>query len=205
MDMERIKISELPKASDTKGIDNVLILQDGITKTVTMNLISQNIKGQTGATGPAGKNGTNGKEIELQKGSTNIEWKYKGTDSWTPLIAINELKGDKGESGSKGTDGVRGLPGKDGVTPNIQIGTVSTLDADQQATVTNRGTKEAPVLDFGIPKGATGPAANLELYQKKNDSSLSTSDKDIVGAINELLNKINSIEQRLQALEAAKG
>ena len=43
-----------------------------------------------------------------------------------------------------------------GVTPNITIGTVTTLEAGQQATVVNSGTKENPVFDFGIPKGENG-------------------------------------------------
>lgn len=77
--MEKIKISELPKALSVKGTDSVLILQDGATKSSTMDLIAKNIKGQPGETGaqgpvgPAGKNGVDGKEIELQKGSSHIE------------------------------------------------------------------------------------------------------------------------------------
>ena len=52
--------------------------------------------------------------------------------------------------GEKGTDG------RDGITPNIQIGTVSTLEAGESATVTREGTKENPVFNFGIPKGEKG-------------------------------------------------
>ncbi len=43
-----------------------------------------------------------------------------------------------------------------GVTPNITIGTVTTLEAGQQATVVNSGTKENPIFDFGIPQGQRG-------------------------------------------------
>lgn len=43
-----------------------------------------------------------------------------------------------------------------GVTPNITIGTVTTLEAGQQATVVKRGTIENPIFDFGIPKGENG-------------------------------------------------
>ena len=55
------------------------------------------------------------------------------------------LKGDRGEQGLPGKNG------KDGITPDIQIGTVTTLEPDQQAMVTKRGTKEHPIFDFGIP------------------------------------------------------
>ena len=38
----------------------------------------------------------------------------------------------------------------------VQVGTVSTLSAGSSATVTNKGTAYAAVLDFGIPAGAAG-------------------------------------------------
>ena len=48
------------------------------------------------------------------------------------------------------------LKGKDGVTPNLTIGTVETLNAGTSATATITGDKENPVLNLGIPKGADG-------------------------------------------------
>ena len=77
-------------------------------------------------------------------------------------------KGERGERGERGEQGLQGLPGKDGkngldgtngtngqdgITPNITIGTVTTLEAGEEATIVNSGTKENPVFDFGIPKG----------------------------------------------------
>lgn len=58
-------------------------------------------------------------------------------------------------NGFEGTEQewLESLKGEDGITPNISIGTVATLEAGQQATVIKRGTKEEPVFDFGIPKG----------------------------------------------------
>lgn len=154
--MERIKMSELPKALSVKGEDNVLILQDGSTKTTTMDLIAKNIKGQPGETGaqgpvgPAGKNGVDGKQIELKKGETHIEWQYAGTDSWQQLIALTELKGPKGDAGAQ---------------------------------------------------GATGPAADLQSYQKKDDETLTTTAKTIVGAINELVTKYTELQSKYTQLE----
>lgn len=75
------------------------------------------------------------------------------------------LKGDKGEQGLQGVQGEKGLKGdigekgadgKDGITPNITIGNVTTLEAGAMATVTKRGTKEEPIFDFGIPQGLQG-------------------------------------------------
>lgn len=46
--------------------------------------------------------------------------------------------------------------GPQGETPNIQIGTVETLIAGSPATAYISGTPENPLLNLGIPQGATG-------------------------------------------------
>lgn len=65
-------------------------------------------------------------------------------------------KGDTGATGAQGPAGADGQPGADGVTPNIQIGTVETLEAGSDATASITGTAENPLLNLGIPKGADG-------------------------------------------------
>lgn len=71
-------------------------------------------------------------------------------------------KGDKGDTGAtgpqgpKGDTGAQGPQGETGATPQLTIGTVTTLDPDEDATVTITGTAETPVLNFGIPKGEQG-------------------------------------------------
>jgi hypothetical protein len=42
------------------------------------------------------------------------------------------------------------------ITPDIQIGKVTTLAAGQKASVTKSGTNTQPILDFNIPMGNTG-------------------------------------------------
>ncbi len=59
--------------------------------------------------------------------------------------------GEKGEKGDKGDNGV---------TPNITIGNVTTLEPNQQASVTRRGTDTNPIFDFGIPKGEKGESSS---------------------------------------------
>lgn len=49
-----------------------------------------------------------------------------------------------------------GEDGADGKTPNIQIGTVHTLEPGQDATATITGSPENPLLNLGIPKGEKG-------------------------------------------------
>lgn len=92
-------------------------------------------------------------------------------------------KGDKGEQGNgissivkQGTSGlvdtylitftdgstftyevINGAVGKDGKTPTIDIGEITTLASGSNATVTNSGTNTALILNFGLPRGGTGP------------------------------------------------
>lgn len=47
-------------------------------------------------------------------------------------------------------------PPVDGMTPNLQIGTVETLEAGSDATASITGAPENPLLNLGIPKGPQG-------------------------------------------------
>ena len=139
--------------------------------------------------GGGGTPGKDGREIEIQNNGTAIQWRYVGDESWTDLVQLSDLKGQKGDPGENGTTptigengnwylgdedtgkpsrggkgdpgqkgdpGAKGDPGQTGATPNIQIGTVQTLDPGQQATASMTGTPENPVLNLGIPKGEKG-------------------------------------------------
>lgn len=64
--------------------------------------------------------------------------------------------GPQGAPGEKGETGPRGETGPTGATPNIQIGTVQTLEPGQDATASMTGTPENPLLNLGIPKGENG-------------------------------------------------
>lgn len=136
--------------------------------------------------GGSGTPGKDGREIEIQNNGTAIQWRYVGDESWTDLVQLSEITGEKGDPGTtptigengnwylgdedtgkpsrgekgnpgdKGDLGDKGDPGKTGATPNIQIGTVQTLDPGQQATASMSGTAENPLLNLGIPKGEKG-------------------------------------------------
>lgn len=55
-----------------------------------------------------------------------------------------------------GLKGEKGDKGDTGATPDIQIGTVETLPAESPATASMTGTPESPLLNLGIPQGASG-------------------------------------------------
>lgn len=104
------------------------------------------------------------------------------TPKWQYIGDLSGAQGIKGETGtgidhitlnadytltiylddntSYTTASIRGATGE---TPDISIGTVTTLNHDQQAYVTldPSSTPEDPVLNFGIPQGEPGSAENV--------------------------------------------
>lgn len=62
----------------------------------------------------------------------------------------------QGAKGDKGDTGI-GLPGQ---AATVSIGNVTTLSAGSNATVTNSGTANAAILNFGIPRGADGASGS---------------------------------------------
>ena len=72
-------------------------------------------------------------------------------------------QGPAGVPGIQGPVGPQGPAGTDGEAATITVGTVTTLPAGSQATVTNIGTTENAILNFAIPQGAQGvPGATGE-------------------------------------------
>lgn len=53
-------------------------------------------------------------------------------------------------------DGKDGTQGVDGLSATIQVGNVTTLEPGENATVTNVGTENNAIFNFGIPKGEDG-------------------------------------------------
>ena len=101
-----------------KQLINMLTDQvDGLT--YTDNILSlmageKNIASVTITVGSG--SGTDGREVELQNDGSYIQWRYKGEESWTNLIALEDIKGPAGQAGA---DGSPGQPGRDGTTPHI--------------------------------------------------------------------------------------
>ena len=128
----------------------------------------QGLPGQDGTQGPEGPRGPKGEafryedftpeQLEALKGP-------KGDKGEQGIQGPQGLQGEKGDTGEQGPQGERGLQGEQGIqglkgdnglTPNITIGNVTTLEPNQQATVTRRGTDTNPIFDFGIPQGEKG-------------------------------------------------
>ena len=80
----------------------------------------------------------------------------KSCDEMLSRAELEVVKLMKGADGAPGTPGTDGKDGSPGATPNLQIGTVTTLPAASDATASMGGTAENPTLNLGIPKGADG-------------------------------------------------
>ena len=77
------------------------------------------------------------REIEIQKNSLYIQWRYAGESEWKNIIAYSDLKGKDGRDGRDGLNGQNGKDGKDGRDgANGAIGaTGATGAAGQNATI----------------------------------------------------------------------
>ena len=125
-------------------------------------------KGEKGDTGEKGDKGDKGDTPTSKVGtvtqgaSTIVTMREVGGEhlfDFTLVKGDKGEKGDKGDTGSKGDTGEKGEKGEkgdkgdNGETPNFTIGTVTTLNSDQNATVTISGAFPNLVLNFGIPRG----------------------------------------------------
>lgn len=119
-------------------------------------------KGDKGDKGDTGAKGANGITPTLKVGSTSTG--NAGTNASVTMTDNNNVytlnfvipkgeKGDKGAAGAKGQDGAKGA---DGITPTLRVGTVTTLAAGSNATVTMSENNNVYTLNFGIPKGNKG-------------------------------------------------
>lgn len=77
--------------------------------------------------------------IELQATDEAIQWRYVGAadDSWLDLVLIDDIDVE------------------------VTIGSVTTLDPGEPASVSNSGTSRDVVLDFGIPAGFDGTLSSV--------------------------------------------
>lgn len=119
----------------------------GLMDTYTITLTDSTSYTFTVKNGEDGNPGDNGITPTIGE---NGNWYLGETDTGNPS------RGERGDPGQKGDPGKKGDPGQTGATPDIQIGTVQTLEPGRQATASMTGTPENPVLNLGIPKGEKG-------------------------------------------------
>lgn len=157
--------------------------ENGFNGTETEWLAS--LKGEPGAAGASGKDGTDGKTPYV---GDNGNWFVGSDDTGKPSRGAKGDKGDtgaqgiQGEQGIQGVQGAKGDKGDPGATPNLTIGTVTTLEAGQNATASMGGTAESPVLNLGIPRGAKGEPGQGGSVDIVTSVSASSTDSEVPSA-----------------------
>ena len=147
--------------------------QDGVTPTFSIESVETGEPGTDADVTMTGDAPNHGLRFVIPRGDKG-DTGEAGADGKTPYVGDNgnwfvgsddtgkPSRGEKGEPGSPGARGEPGSPGAKGdkgdtgATPNLTIGSVTTLDAGQNATASMGGTAESPVLNLGIPRGAKG-------------------------------------------------
>lgn len=137
------------------------------TKTDKKAVPENGTNGKDGAPGAKGADGatwlfgnvapTNqGKTGDFYINTTTYDVYSKATGAWVKTGNIKGATGPQGVPGTNGKDGAPGAKGADGKAATVSVGTVTTLQPGQPATVNNSGTENAAVLNFGIPQGQSG-------------------------------------------------
>lgn len=135
----------------------------------------QGPKGDKGDMGPQGETGPQGipgiQGLPGEKGDKGDAFTYEDFTA----EQLQSLKGPKGDMGPQGGQGPKGEQGNDGKAATVSVGTVTTLPAGSNATVTNSGTEQNAVFDFGIPKGQDGNDGGVDLTPYRT-----AADQDII-------------------------
>ena len=122
-------------------------------------------QGATGATGAKGSTGAAGAVGMNFRGAWNAAAEYVVNDAVTfaGSTYLAQVAGSNAEPDLYPSNwavlaqmGGTGATGAQGAAATVSVGTVTTLAAGAQVTVTNSGTAQAAVLNFGIPQGAAG-------------------------------------------------
>ncbi len=130
-------------------------------------IAEKGVNGEPGKDGLNGTNGIDGKDgisvssiiqttTSSESGGTNIITATLSDGSTSTFNIMNGAKGDTGKQGLQGEPGTNGTNGIDGQSATITVGSVTTLEAGSNATVTNVGTETNAIFNFGIPKGENG-------------------------------------------------
>ncbi len=161
-----------------------------VTREYMQNYIPDSSGGEIDLSGYVTKETGNANQITFSDGQT-----------FQAKLDAGTLKGDKGDPG------VQGLQGQDGLTTQVSVngttythtnGLITLPDYPAVPTKTSDLTNDSDFatnasVDFKISNINTGEITDLSNYQKKTDDTLKTTDKTIIGAINEIYDMLVEI------------
>ena len=146
--------------------------------------------GERGATGPQGAKGDKGDAFTYADFTQEQLAALKGPKGDTGERGPQGLQGAKGATGPQGAQGVQGLQGPAGNAATITIGNVTTSAPGTSASVTNRGTPSAVVLDFVLPRGEDGADGGVTVDEELSSTSTNPVQNNVI--YNALLNKVGT-------------
>lgn len=136
-------------------------------------------------------------------------------------LNLGRVKGDKGDKGDAfkyedfTEEQLAALKGADGTTPTIKVGTVTTLDETQNATVTASTSGTTTTFNFGIPQGKgadasifNGTSAQYEAQKSEIEDGTVVNitddmvDGELLGV--DTLNRISDMEDEVASFDASK-
>lgn len=124
LEIECLKADEKPIGT----IDGLVITNGSKLHELDGDAYEYDEQNKTWVLQPKSSGGADGREIELQKTQTHIQWRYVGTEEWFDLVSLDEisfkhsdftpeqLQALKGAKGDKGDPGTNGTNGKDGLS-----------------------------------------------------------------------------------------
>lgn len=164
-------------------------------------------RGPQGLQGPKGNDGAVGTAATIKIGTVStgsagsaVSVTNSGTASEVILNFVIP-KGDKGDQGQHGEQGLQGIQGPQGIqgaagtAATITIGNVTTSAPGTSASVTNRGTSSAAVLDFVLPKGKDGADGGITVDTALSATSTNPiANKTVYNALSGKLDKTGTAE-----------
>lgn len=124
LEIECLKADEKPIGT----IDGLVITNGSKLHELDGDTYEYDEQNKTWVLQPKSSGGADGREIELQKTQTHIQWRYVGTEEWFDLVSLDDLsfkysdfspeqlQALKGAKGDKGNPGANGTNGKDGLS-----------------------------------------------------------------------------------------
>lgn len=121
-------------------------------------------KGTTGSIGPTGPKGDKGDQGIKGAIGPKGEKGDKGPTGATGERGPQGPRGLNGPKGDTGATGPTGPAGANGTSPNLNVGTVTTLNAGEPVSVTMSGTFPNILLNFALPGSTAAPSSDFIYY-----------------------------------------
>ena len=155
--------------------------QDGVTPTFSIESVETGEPGTDAEVTMTGDAPNHGLKFVIPRGDKG-DTGAAGADGKTPYVGDNGNWFVGSDDTGKPSRGEKGDKGDTGATPNLTIGSVTTLEAGQNATASMGGTAESPVLNLGIPRGAKGEPGQGGSVDIVTSVSASSTDSEVPSA-----------------------